>query len=325
MSRKVASKAGLVGLVLFGGAVALSACSSSDDSSSPSGGTAGTSSGTAGKSGTAGTSSGTAGTSSGTAGTSSGTAGAGGSTGAGPFTCAGVAAACNSWTTFPQSTTNSWGSGTFTGGITIFGTGLTRDPAVTDGIHVTGMVNGYGFGFGLYFSSCADLSKYTGVSFKVKGTTNASGITLQVQSNADSPWQPRPQDMKGACTATDPTMAYDVCLPPQKAAPVTATETTVTVAWADLAGGMPTAGTDGSQVIGLQWALPWAGASDTAYAADVTVSDVTLTGGTGTTTCDTGAGTGGTGGTGAGGASGGSAGAATAGTGGASAGTGGTN
>ena len=316
MFRNVASKAGLVGFALVIGAAGLEACSSSDSGTpsntggtSPGAGTGGASShaGTTSIGGTspgAGTS-GLAGTSSG-AGTT-GSAGSGGGSATGPFACAGIVANCDTWTTFPQSTTNSWGSGMYTGGITIFGTGLTRDPATTDSIHVTGMVTGYGFGFGLYFTTCSDLSKYTGISFKVKGKTDATSmLALQVLTNPDTPWQPRPMDMKGACTAMDPTMAYNVCQPPTKSSAITTTESTVSVLFTDLAAGMPTATADPKQIVGLQWALPWAGTTGVAYAADVTVSDVQLTGGTGVS-CAMGAG-----GTGAGGA-GGSGGAATGG------------
>jgi hypothetical protein len=200
---------------------------------------------------------------------------------------------------------NSWGSGMFTGGITVFGTGLTRDATTTDGIHVTGMVSGYGFGFGLYFSTCSDLSKYTGVSFKVKGTTDTTAmLQFQLETNTDYPWQPRPTDMKGGCTATGTTDPYSICIAPSKLVGVTATATTVMVAFADLAGGMPTAGAPASDlkgIVGMQWALPWSGVTEMAYAADVTVSDVTLIGGTGIS-CVGAGGTGGAGGAGAGGA-----------------------
>src|SRR5450432_1065734 len=167
MFRNVASKAGLVGLALVVGAVGLEACGSSDSGTpSNTGGTSSSHAGTGGTSSGAGTTStggtfsgagttGVAGTSSG-AGTT-GTAGSAGASSTGPFGCTAPAAAnCNSWTTFAQSTTNSFGNGMFVGGITTFGTTLVRDTS-TDNIHVTGMVDGYGYGFGLYFQTCVDL------------------------------------------------------------------------------------------------------------------------------------------------------------------------
>ena len=333
MFRNVASKVGLVGLTLVVGALGLEACSSSD-SGTPTA-TGGTGSHTGGtSSSTGGTSSSQGGTSSSQGGTSSsqggsGTAGSGGA-GTGPFTCAKTAASCGSWTTFPQSTMNSWGSGMFTGGITVFGTGFTRSATGTDSVHVSGMVTGYGYGFGLYFSSCSDLSKYTGLSFKVKGMTDATAmLQVQVQSNEDYPWQPRPMDMKGSCTAPDATMAYSVCIAPSKNVAVTGTEATVTVAFADLAAGMPKATLDPTQVVGIQFAMPWAGTTGTPYAADITISDIELTGGGTAPSCAMGAGGTGAGGAGGTGGTGGSGGAATGGggaggTGGAAAGSGGT-
>jgi hypothetical protein len=337
MFRHVASKAGLVGFALVCGA-ALAACASSDDSagSSPSGGgsssnSAGTGSSTAGASNnTGGSFSSTGGASNNTGGstsiagaTSSGAgASSGGASATGPFTCAGTMANCSSWTTFAQSTMNSWGTGMFTGGITTFGTTLKRDATTTDSIHVTGTVDGYGYGFGLYFSGCSDLSKYTGVSFKIKGTAGTPpAITFQVQTNADYPWEAAPMN-KGGCTATDLTNPFGSCIAPSKSVTVPAAETTVSVLWADLGTGMPTATADPTQVLGIQWGFPWATGAN--YMFDVTVSDVTLTGGTGSTSCN-GAGGSGAGGASAGGASaGGSAGASSAGAGGATAGSGGT-
>jgi hypothetical protein len=334
MFRNIASKAGLIGLTLVVGAAGLEACSSSDSGTTTATGgttshTGGSTSTTGGSTSTTGGSTSTTGGSTSVAGTNSGagttgTAGSGaGGAGAGPFACAGVMGNCDTWTTFPQSTMNSWGSGMFTGGITVFPTTFVRDATGTDAIHVTGMVTGYGFGFGLYFSACSDLSKYTGVSFKVKaGNATTTGIILQLQTNADYPWEGKAmQDNKGACVPTDVTMPFSSCQVPAKSETVTTTESTVTVAWADLAGGMPVATVDPKQIIGIQWALPWMPPA-TAYAADITVSDVTLTGGTGVS-CAMAAG-----GTGAGGAggSGGTGGAATGGggAGGAAAGSGGT-
>ncbi len=314
MFRNVASKVGLIGLTLVVGAVGLEACSSSGSGTTTTTGgtsshTGGTSSSTGGtSSSTGGTSSSTGGTSSSTGGTSSSTGGTGGGSATGPFACAGIMGNCDTWTTFPQSTTNSWGSGMFTGGITVFPGTFVRDATGTDAIHVTGMVTGYGFGFGLYFSACSDLSKYTGVSFKVKaGNATTTGIILQLQTNADYPWEGKAmQDNKGACVPTDVTMPFSSCQVPAKSATITTTESTVTVAWADLAGGMPTATVDPKQIIGIQWALPWMPPA-TAYAADITVSDVTLTGGTGVS-CAMGAGGTGAGGSGSGGAGGAAAG-----------------
>jgi hypothetical protein len=363
MFRKVATRTGLVGLALVVGAVGLGACSSSDNSGTPSN--------TAGKSGTAGTGGASSGAGApGFGGTSSsagatGVAGAatgGGATGTGPFACtAAPMANCNTWTTFAQSTTNSWGSGTFVGGITVFGKTLVRDTSTND-IHVTGTVDGYGYGFGLYFQSCGDLSAYTGVSFKLKGTTVAAGaagtagagaggaatggagtggtggtatggagaggtatggaggapagggtastLTFQLQTNADYPWMPMPTALKGACTATiDPTNPFGECIAPNASVPILASDATpITVSFASLMGGKPSVTADPTQVVGIQWGFPWTGAATGNYTFDVTLSDLTLTGGPAPVSCAVAAG--GAGGTGGGGGAAGSSGAA---------------
>jgi hypothetical protein len=347
MFRKVASKAGLVGFALVCGASAaeLAACSSSGGSSgSTSTGTAGATghggaTGTAGATtGTAGAATGTAGAATGTAGAATGTAGAGGASATGPFACtAPPMATCNTWTTFGATGANSFGSGTFLGGITTFGTTLMRDTS-TDNIHVTGTVDSYSYGFGLYFQNCVDLSAYTGVSFKIKGTYAAAGaggtagagaggaggaaaatINFQFETNVDYPWMPRPMDKKGACTATvDPTNPFGECTAPNAAVMLTASDSTPTaITFASLMGGKPTVTADPAQVVGIQWSFPWTGTAAGNYTFDVTLSDFTLTGGTaGPVSCAVAAGgTGGTGGAGGAGAGG----AGTAGAGGATA------
>ncbi|HTA91063.1 MAG TPA: hypothetical protein VK745_15845, partial [Polyangiaceae bacterium] len=164
---------------------------------------------------------------------------------------------------------------------------------------------------------CSDLSKYTGVSFKIKGTAGTPPtISFQVQSNADYPWEAAPMN-KGGCTATDLMNPFGSCVAPSKSVAIPAAEATVSVLWADLGAGMPTATADPTQVLGIQWGFPWT--MGTNYMFDVTVSDVTLTGGAAAVSCATGAAAGGAGGAGAGGSAGASGGA-----GGASAGTGGT-
>ncbi|HEX3773585.1 MAG TPA: hypothetical protein VHV51_03920, partial [Polyangiaceae bacterium] len=186
-------------------------------------------------------------------------------------------------------------------------------------IHMTGTVDNYGFGFGLYFSSCSDLSAYTGVSFKIKGNAGTTmKIDFQVQTNEDYPWQALPSSMKGGCTATPANVAnpFADCIAPTDPVTVATAESTVTVMFTDIMGGKPTATVDPKQVVGIQWGFEWS-ATAMPYLADVTVSDITLIGGTGVS-C-----TSGTGGTGGSGGSGGAAGGG-GGSGGAAAGSGGT-
>lgn len=236
----------------------------------------------------------------GTAGT--GTGGAGGMMG---FECAGKGATCAVINDFPLEG-SCWGSGDFRGGVSVFG-GLTRDETRTDVIAVTGEVGGYGVGFNLWFAYCSDLSMFTGVSFKAMGTSNETNqIQFQLQTNSSYPWQPRPEDKKGACTVegiTDPNDAWSECLAPSVTIPIADTALT----WAMMMGGDSPAGngawnemTSPKEIIGIQFQFPWE-AGLTPYMVNVVIDDVMLTGGDmtvcGPIGCDgTPAGTGGMGG-----------------------------
>jgi hypothetical protein len=229
---------------------------------------------------------------------------------------------CDTWSTFSQATTTSWGSSVFQGGVTTFGPKLTRD-ATSTALHVTGTVDNYGYGFGLFFLNCSDLSAYTGVSFKLSGSAgSANTMIFQVQTNPDYPWQAMPADRKGGCTAADAADPFGTCVAPSVTLPIA----DHSVLFSDLMGGKPVMTADPAQSLGLQWALPYDG--KTSYAFDVTVSEVKLIGGTGVSCNPAGSGGAGAGGAsgagGAGGAGGGSAGSSAAGAGGSSAGSAGT-
>lgn len=237
----------------------VSACSSSDADRAGAAGSAGTDTAGAGGSSAGASSAGSAGT-------------AGGAEG---FVCKPGAVTCGSWTEFSQATTASWGKGTFTGGVTTFGKTLTRDTA-TDGIHVTGTVDDYGYGVGLFFIGCADLSEYTGVSFELKGSAGTSNqMIFQLQTNEDYPWEAVPADKKGTCTATDKENPFGSCVAPSTSIDVA----DGSVSWTDLAGGMPVSSASPGQSLGLQWAFPYDG--KTSYEFDVTLGNVQLLGGTG--------------------------------------------
>lgn len=158
-------------------------------------------------------------------------------------------------------------------------------------------------------------------------------INFEVQTNTNYPWQPRPEDKKGACTSPTPENPWNDCVPSAKngiLVPETPTEVTVTFA-TDLTGGTPEPWSADKikEIIGFQWQFPWSG-SATAYDVDVTVDNVKFLSSTVTAECAAasapagGAGGGSAGGASGGGASGDGAGGASAGTGGASAGTDGT-
>jgi hypothetical protein len=304
MFRSVACKASLIALAIAGAAACVEGCSSDGNGAGSAGASPGGAPGGSGAAGAAGASAGSAGIS------------AAGSSSSGPFMCAkGNKANCDTWSTFSQATTTSWGSSVFQGGVTTFGAKLTRDPASSD-IHVSGTVDNYGYGFGLFFLNCSDLSAYTGVSFKLSGMAGTTNMMIfQVQTNPDYPWQAMPADRKGGCTAADAMDPFGTCVAPSVTLPIADQN----VLFTDLMGGKPTTTADPAQALGLQWALPYDG--KTSYAFDVTVSDVKLIGGTGVSCNPVMTGTGGAGGTaGSGGSSAGSAGS-NAGSGGSSAGS----
>ncbi len=129
-------------------------------------------------------------------------------------------------------------------------------------------------GFGLYVQNCADASSFEGVRFKIKGTPPMGKMSFAVQTNKNE-WA---TGVKGACLAAEDKKFIDCSHP---FVPITVTEefTTVEVTWAELGGGKPApdAKTDGSDVIGLQFILPWTEKA-TPYEASVTIDDVELIG-----------------------------------------------
>jgi len=191
----------------------------------------------------------------------------------GPFACAGVEATCDAFQDFPVSTMISWGSGAFTGGITTFGS-VMRDSDET-GVHVVGTVDGYGSGFVFWFTRCSDLSAYTGALMTLSGTASPEGyITFQPLTNSDYPWQPRPQDGKGACTSSDPSNPWTDCVAPSVEFAVTGSP--LAVSWSAISGGAPVKWDDLAsprELVGLQWLFPFNG---TAYSVDLRLDELYL-------------------------------------------------
>jgi hypothetical protein len=170
------------------------------------------------------------------------------------------------WGSPEQGTTDFWG-GTF-----VYPTAMeltTDDGALT----VAGHVSDYS-GFGLYVQNCTDASSFKGIRFKIKGDPPMGKVTFALQTNQNS-WA---NGTKGSCLAPE-AQQYVACVPPSVVVPVTADFTTVEVKWADLKDGKPVASatTDGSDVIGLQFILPWA-ANGTPYDTSVTIDDVEFIG-----------------------------------------------
>ena len=291
-----ASKVTGIGLLALAcGALLVPACDSGGSDDEPTAGSSGsgTSGGSAG-SGTGGNSAGTA-----TGGTAGATGGTGGSTTQVVTACPGVEPGSASIADFDAGATEGkyeWGSADQ--GTMDFWGGTFNYPAALEVTFDDGVMTAAGnvaeyAGFGLYVQNCADASAFEGVRFKIKGTTPMGKLSFAVQTNKNE-WA---TGMKGSCLAPD-AQKFINCVHPSTALTITEDFQTVEVKWADLKGGKPAAdaATDGSDVIGLQFILPWM-EKGTAYDASVTIDDVEFIGeGSGTG----GAGAGGAGSGGAG-------------------------
>ena len=299
-----------IGLALA--AVSAFAACSSDDPTPSNNSTAGTSS-AAGTSSTAGTGAGGAGTAgSGSGGSAAGSGGSGG--GGNTFPCAAAKPATPVITEFMDLTPNAMNAGQFTFTVGVPGGTFAYQPmelTVTDAamaMNVKGNVKAYD-GFGVYFTTCTDASAYTGVSFNIKGKAGPTGkLSFRFQTNANTAVDV--PNKKGACVVPAGTVdSYELCHAAMFDITVVEAGSVVEVKFAQAMGGAPVMGVDGKDILGLEWAFPWAGATDTPYDVDVTVDDIKFTGGAvGGSGAGGSAGAGGAGGGGGGGAGGGGAG-----------------
>jgi hypothetical protein len=262
---------------LLGSVLIVPACDSGGTNDNPSGGssTGGGSSGAA-QGGTGGTSAGA--TPGGSAGAS---AGSGGNTTQvvtacpavvppspviADFNLAPAAGGKYEWGGAAQGTMDFWG-GTFNYPDALM---LTfTDGAMTAAGHITEYA-----GFGLYVQNCADASSFDGIRFKIKGNPPMGKMSFAVQANKNE-WA---TGLKGSCLAPD-AQKFVNCVHPSAPITVTDTLTSVELSWSDFGMGKPAASatTDGSDVIGLQFILPWAEKA-VAYDASVTIDDVEFIG-----------------------------------------------
>jgi hypothetical protein len=162
-----------------------------------------------------------------------------------------------------------------------------------DNWHLSGSIGDYS-GFGLYITGCnlIDATAYDGISFTVRGSV-AMGNTLtfsvgtasndithvwlnaNVPANATMPVAAN----AGRCI---PTMGqYDgSCAAPTYTVPVTATEQTITVLWADLVGGRPQPSVDPAEITSIGWIFPNPPGAGTAtpmpYEVDIVIDNLTF-------------------------------------------------
>lgn len=263
-------------LALLCGAVSVPACSSGgdDDDDSVAGSNSG---GSAGTGGSAGSSAGTS------TGGSGGSSGGGGETSQVATECPGVIPSSTSIANFDDAPAAAdgytWGSAEQ--GTTDFWGGVFNYPAALELSFAGGEMTASGnvadyAGFGLYVQNCADASSFEGVRFKIKGNPPMGKLAFAVQTNANE-WA---TGEKGSCLAPDAQKFIDCVHPSVAITGVTEDDfKTVEVTWAQLGAGKPAASakTDGSDVIGLQFILPWAEKA-TPYDATITIDDVELIG-----------------------------------------------
>jgi hypothetical protein len=160
--------------------------------------------------------------------------------------------------------------------------------------HLSGTIGTYS-GFGLYFQGCnrVDASDYLGISFSIRGNVEVGGsITFNVGTSSNDvsflwvnsqPTPPNPLSGPNSGRCLPAANPFDgTCASPAFTVPVTATETTIEVLWADLAGGAPAASPDPAEITGINWSFPApAGAgtpTPTTYAAEVFIDDLTFIG-----------------------------------------------
>jgi hypothetical protein len=227
---------------------------------------------------------------------SSGSAGAAGM-GGGPYACQHTVPTCDTFTNFSTDQSVTWGSGAFTGGVVVFGNGITRDMA-TDRVHVTGKVSDYSNGVIIYFATCADLSKYAGVYFTLAGRTGFNDeIQIMPWTNSDYPWQEDPKVMRGGCTTSNPMNPFADCQAPELLA--TLYSSRQYAYWSDFSGGSPVvwnSASSPSEIVGVQWLFPF-DPTFGSYEVDVTLDDVGfIRSGTAAPDCGPAIGTGGMGG-----------------------------
>ncbi len=266
---------------------ALGACGESDASFSdlPSGGSAGSggsggwtslpSSGTngGGQVGVAGRSGQGSGGHGGSSAGKAGSGGVGGSSQLPPvtFNCSGTVPSQPLITSFDGFAGDRWQSpGNLDGGVYIYPAPLVL--AAGEFLGFDAQVKDH-TGIGTWFSGCIDASQFKGIRLTVSGNVGSSGtVQLYLITNRDRDVDEG--NSLGACVPADTSDPWRTCRPPVVALPVTGMPTVHEIPWAAFKDGLPTATTDGSDLLAFQWSFDWSAASSTAYGATLKVDDL---------------------------------------------------
>ncbi len=150
------------------------------------------------------------------------------------------------------------------------GTSVITLSVVDEALNVAGNVEEYG-GFGLWFGPCLNAATYAGISFTVSGDLGNSELVLQVQTSKNYPADDSAS--KGECEGD-----WNSCVSNSFVIVLAATADdpaqgeVISVPWADLTGGLPIEGLDGSELLGIQWQFNCA--SGEVCTPNITIDDV---------------------------------------------------
>jgi hypothetical protein len=186
------------------------------------------------------------------------------------FKCGGKQPNQSSITSFDGFKADRWMSpGNLDGGVYVYPEPLK--PTAGEFFGFDGTISDYA-GMGVWFSGCIDGSKFRGVRFTISGSVGPGGnVQFYFISNRDK--EVVESDSVGACLPDDPNDPWQNCRPPVVTLPVTLEPTTLSIPWSAFKGGLPTATTDGSDLLALQWSFDWLDGNPE-YPATLTIDDL---------------------------------------------------
>ena len=188
------------------------------------------------------------------------------------FKCGGTKPSQPIITSFDDFMADTWSSpGNLTGGSYVYPDTLKLTAGNALGFDE--LVSTY-TGIGVYFAGCFDASSYSGVRFTISGDPGMTG-TVRFFPVVNRDRNVSTEFSVGACVPDDAADPWPSCHPPEVSLPVTSQPTVHSVPWSAFTGGVPTATTDGSDVLTLEWAFRW-DVGGTPYAGKLVIDDVTF-------------------------------------------------